>query len=497
MDGDLLIMQGISKLYSGIHALDKVDFTMRKGEVHALIGENGAGKSTLMKILAGVEKKDGGKVFFHGKEYQAKGAKDALNNGIVFVHQELNMMEHLTVAQNIFIGREYTKHNNWVLDEKKQNEEASLLLEKMKIAIDPRTRLRDLTVGKQQMIEIAKAVSRMQSIIIFDEPSSSLTDNEIDELFFAIDHLKSKGVGIIYISHRLDEIIKLADRVTVLRDGKNVGQAEKNEFSKASLISMMVGRSLYAQPKTKSDVKPDSKIVLKVEGLNAGRMVQDVNFQLHQGEILGFSGLMGAGRTETALALFGMGKTSGTITINGKEVTIESPKDAIRNGLGYLSEDRKRYGLCVDLPVLANEMLPSYEQLSHRFFLDDKKFEEIADKFSHVLSIKAPSLTTKAKNLSGGNQQKVVIAKWLIKDCEILIFDEPTRGIDVGAKSEIYALMKELAKNGKSIIMISSEMEEILRMSDRIAVMCEGHITGILNIEDATQESIMHLAVLN
>ncbi|MBJ2355992.1 sugar ABC transporter ATP-binding protein, partial [Sphaerochaeta sp. S2] len=352
----------------------------------------------------------------------------------------------------------------------------------------------DLTVGKQQMVEIAKAVSHNLKILILDEPTAALTDREIKDLFTIMRDLAKKGVGMIYISHRLDEIGIITDRVTVLRDGEYVGTKLTKELSKDEMINMMVGRVIYEQPKAKSNVPDNAPVVLKVENLNAGKLVQNISFELHKGEILGFSGLMGAGRTETMRALFGADKASGSIYINGKKTLIESPEDAVLNGIGYLSEDRKRFGLAIKLSVESNAIMASYEDLCPNLFLPRSKLHQIAAENVEKLNVKTPSLDQLVQNLSGGNQQKVVIAKWLIKNCSILIFDEPTRGIDVGAKSEIYHLMNELVKEGKSIIMISSELNEILRMSDRIAVMCEGKLTGMLPIEEATQEKIMELA---
>jgi ribose transport system ATP-binding protein len=360
--------------------------------------------------------------------------------------------------------------------------------------IDPTEKLANLTVGKQQMVEIAKAVSYDLKILILDEPTAALTDREIDDLFIIMRDLAKRGVAMIYISHRLDEIGIITDRVTVLRDGEYVGTESTSALSKEQMINMMVGRVIYEQPKSQSMVKSDAPVVLKVSHLNAGRQVKDVSFELRSGEILGFAGLMGAGRTETMRALYGADPSSGTIEIEGNPVLIRQPLDAVRHGIGYLSEDRKRYGLAIRLSVSDNSVMAAYDELSPKMFLSMKHLEQTASTYVDKLDIKTPSLEQLVKNLSGGNQQKVVIAKWLIKNSKILIFDEPTRGIDVGAKSEIYSLMAELAAEGKAIIMISSELNEVLRMSDRIAVMCEGRITGFLDIAEASQEKIMHLA---
>ncbi|WP_440321212.1 sugar ABC transporter ATP-binding protein [Laedolimicola sp.] len=494
--GDVILtMKGIDKSFPGVHALDHVDLEIRKGEVHALMGENGAGKSTLMKVLTGIYHKDAGTITYEGKEVEFTNPREAQDAGIVIVHQELNMMGHLTVAQNIFIGREYM--NGKLIDDKKMNEEAKKLFDQLGINIDPKETMSRLTVGKQQMCEIAKAISHDAKVIIFDEPSAALTEAEIEELFKIIRDLRDKQMGIVYISHRMDEIKVITDRVTVMRDGGYVGTLITKDSTKDDIINMMVGRVIYEDPKTESQVAPDAPVVLKVEHLNAGRMVKDVSFELHKGEILGFSGLMGAGRTETARALFGADpKDSGDIYVNGQKVDIKTPQDAVKCGIGYLSEDRKRFGIVVDKTVAENSTMATMENFMKGIFIDKKKEKDVAQEYVEALKTKTPSVDQLVVNLSGGNQQKVVIAKWLVRNCDILIFDEPTRGIDVGAKSEIYHLMNELVAEGKSIIMISSEMTEILRMSDRIVVMCEGRKTGELGIEEATQERIMHAATL-
>ena len=489
----ILTMKGIDKSFPGVHALDHVDLEIRKGEVHALMGENGAGKSTLMKVLTGIYSKDSGSITYEGKEVEFTSPRDAQDAGIVIVHQELNMLNHLTVAQNIFIGREIM--NGKLINDAKMNEEAAKLFIQLNIDIDPKEKMGNLTVGKQQMCEIAKAISHEAKVIIFDEPSAALTEAEIEELFKIIRDLRDKQLGIVYISHRMDEIKVITDRVTVMRDGSYVGTLITKDCTKDDIINMMVGRVIYEDPKTESNVAPDAPVVLKVEHLNAGKMVQDVSFELHKGEILGFSGLMGAGRTETARALFGADpKESGDIYVNGKKVDIKSPMDAVKCGIGYLSEDRKRYGIVVAKSVAENSTMASMENFMNGIFINKKKENEIAKKYVNDLKTKTPGVDQLVVNLSGGNQQKVVIAKWLVRNCDILIFDEPTRGIDVGAKSEIYHLMNELVAEGKSIIMISSEMTEILRMSDRIVVMCEGKKTGEIDISEATQENIMHAA---
>lgn len=494
--GDVILtMKGIDKSFPGVHALKGVDLELRRGEVHALMGENGAGKSTLMKVLTGIYSKDSGTITYEGKDVVFTNPREAQDAGIAIVHQELNMMNHLTVAQNIFIGREYM--NGKIINDKRMNAEAAKLFERLNIDINPAETMGNLTVGRQQMCEIAKAISRDVKVIVFDEPTAALTESEIEELFKIIRDLREKQLGIIYISHRMDEIKVITDKVTVMRDGEYVGTLVTENCTKDDIINMMVGRTIYEDPKEKSNVPADAPVVLKVEHLNAGKMVRDVSFELKKGEILGFSGLMGAGRTETARALFGADpKDSGEIFVNGKKVDIRSPQDAVQAGIGYLSEDRKRYGVVLDKTIAENTTMASLEKFTKGVFIDRKKEATVAQEYVNKLKTKTPSVTTPTVSLSGGNQQKVVIAKWLARDCDILIFDEPTRGIDVGAKSEIYHLMNELAKQGKSIIMISSELTEILRMSDRIVVMCEGRKTGEIAIEEASQENIMHAATM-
>ncbi len=498
MSKQILSVKQIDKRFKGVHALKGIDFDLNEGEVHALVGENGAGKSTLMKILTGIYEKDSGEMHYLGKLYHPHGPKQALQMGIGIIHQELNMMDHLTVAQNIFIGRESMHKSGLFLDEKAQNQRAQALFDRLNMNIDPSELLGNLTVGMQQMVEIAKAVSHDLKVLILDEPTAALTNTEIDELFTIMRNLSKQKVAMIYISHRMDEIHRITNRVTVMRDGEYIGTRDTDKVTKEEIIQMMVGRVIYEDPKQKSNVEDGAQVVLKVSNLHAGKMVKDVSFELRRGEILGFSGLIGAGRTETVRALFGADKIeSGTIEINGKPALIKTPRDAVEHGIGYLSEDRKRYGLCTGLSVIDNSIMATYESYQKYSFMQQGKMRKVAQQFSEAMKIKTPSLEQLVVNLSGGNQQKVVIAKWLIKNSDILIFDEPTRGIDVGAKSEIYHLMNELAKEGKSIIMISSEMPEVLRMSDRVIVMCEGRITGELDISEANQEKIMAFATMN
>ena len=493
----ILSMKGIDKRFTGVQALRKVDFDLNEGEIHALVGENGAGKSTLMKVIVGINQKDTGEIHYLGHLFNPRDPKHALDMGIGIIHQELNMMDHLSVAENIFIGRESRGFGGLLLDKHAQIRRAAELLDRLGMNVDPTEQLGRLTVGKQQMVEIAKAVSHQLRILILDEPTAALTDAEIEDLFIIMRDLASKGVGMIHISHRLDEIHQIADRVTVMRDGERVDTKAISEVSKQQIINMMVGRVIYEQPKTRSNVATEAPVVLKVNKLNAGALVRDISFELKEGEILGMAGLMGSGRTETARAIFGADEVqSGTIEVRGRRVSIHSPEDAVANGIGYLSEDRKRYGLAVNLSVKDNMAMATYDDFQRGPFVYAKKVREVGEEYVGRLNIKTPSLEQLLRNLSGGNQQKVVIAKWLIRNCDILIFDEPTRGIDVGAKSEIYTLMNELTREGKSIIMISSELPEILRMSDRIIVMCEGRLTGEIPIEKASQETIMEYGTM-
>ena len=493
MGETILKMYNIQKYFPGVHALDNAQLEVRSGEVLALIGENGAGKSTLMKILTGVYTKDDGVIEYFGEKIELHNPKDAQDRGISIVHQELNLMQDLTVAENIYIGREPSK--GIFLDKAKQNQMAQELLDSLHLDISPTTQVKRLTVAKQQMVEIAKALSyNSTKILIMDEPSTALTETEIEDLFTFIRRLKATGVGIIYISHRMNELKQITDRITVMRDGQYVDTVETASTPMDQIVKMMVGRVIYEEPKSKSNVPADAPVVLEAKGLKS-RDVKDVSFQLKKGEILGFAGLMGAGRTETMRLVFGADKReAGTILINGKEVKIRTPKDAVRAGIGYLSEDRKRYGLCLGLSVADNTVMASLDSMTSGLFMNDKKITKVSMEHAEQLATKTPSVKTLVRSLSGGNQQKVVISKWLLRNCDILIFDEPTKGIDVGAKSEIYKLMNQLAAQGKSIIMISSELPELLRMSDRIVVMCEGRVTGELDIADATQEEVMTYA---
>lgn len=496
--GEVLIrMEGIEKRFPGVHALNQCHFELRAGEVHALVGENGAGKSTLMKIIGGIYHKDAGHIYLNGGEVEIQNPRQAQHLGISIIHQELNLMPHLTVAQNIYIGREPRGKVNFVVDDKTTNKQADGLFEMLSLDLDPDTKVSDLTVAKQQMIEIAKALSFNAKILIMDEPTAALTDAEIEDLFTIIRQLRQNGVGIVHISHRLEELKLIADRVTVMRDGRMIDTLLTEEASIDKIISLMVGRIIF-ESAPEIPENPSEEVVLEVRNLNLGKALRNVNFNLKKGEILGFAGLMGAGRTDVARAIFGADKIdSGEIFINGKQVQIKNPKDAVASGIGYLSEDRKRYGLALGMDVKENIVMASMKRfIRWHSWMDFKKAASRAGEMVEALNIKTPNLEQKIKFLSGGNQQKVVMGKWLTADTDILIFDEPTRGIDVGAKSEIYKLLNDLAQSGKSIIMISSELPEILRMSHRVVVMCEGRVTGILDADEMTQESIMKYATM-
>ncbi|MEN8173068.1 MAG: sugar ABC transporter ATP-binding protein [Chloroflexota bacterium] len=497
MSEALIKMEGIDKRFPGVLALDQCEFELCAGEVHALVGENGAGKSTLMKIIGGIYRKDAGKIYLNGSEINVTNPRMAQDLGISIVHQELNLMPHLTVAQNIFIGREPRKQIPFMMDDKTANQGAKLLFDKLNLNLDPETKIANLTIAKQQMVEIAKALSFNAKILIMDEPTAALTDTEIEDLFTIIKQLRKNGVGIIHISHRLEELKLIADRVSVMRDGRMIDTLLTEEASIDKIISLMVGRTIYeSEPELPEN--PSQEVVLDVRHLNRGKALRDVSFDIKKGEIVGFAGLMGAGRTEVARAIFGAdGFSSGEIYIKGQSVQVKTPKDAVAYGIGYLSEDRKRYGLALGMDITENTSMACMGKfLRNLIWVDFKgtisKTKQVVEK----LNIKTPKISQKVKFLSGGNQQKVVIGKWLTADTDILIFDEPTRGIDVGAKSEIYKLLNDLAERGKSIIMISSELPEILRMSHRVVVMCEGRVTGILSAHEMTQEKIMKLATM-
>ncbi|WP_018931839.1 sugar ABC transporter ATP-binding protein [Gracilibacillus lacisalsi] len=492
MSNKILEMQNINKSFPGVKALSDVQLDLHRGEVLALIGENGAGKSTLMKILTGIYQKDEGSIIYDGKEIAPSNTKEAQELGINIIHQELNLMPDLTVAENIFIGREPRDKLKFFLKNKELNQQADELFQKLNITLNPRTKISKLTVAKQQMVEIAKALSFNAKILIMDEPTAALTDKEINTLFDIITWLKNEGVAIIYISHRMEELKRISDRITVMRDGEYVATLPTETTEIRQVVSLMVGREVTIEQKV-SDPNKFTDTVLEVNHLT-NHYIKDVSFHLKKGEILGFAGLVGAGRTEVARAIFGADPFSGEIKVNGKTVTIKQPVDAVKHGIGYLSEDRKRFGLMLEMTVKENIIISSLANYSTAAFVKPTNIKTDAEEYARRLKVKTPSVNQRVKLLSGGNQQKIVIAKWLLKDCDILIFDEPTRGIDVGAKQEIYDLLEMLANQGKSIIMISSELTEILRLSDRIMVMNEGRVTGELLNQDANQENIMELA---
>ncbi|HET8599953.1 MAG TPA: sugar ABC transporter ATP-binding protein [Segeticoccus sp.] len=492
----LLRVENVTKEFPGVRALSDMHLELRAGEVLALVGENGAGKSTLMKLLSGIYRPDAGRFSLGGEPLEVSGPKEALERGISIIHQEFNLMPHLTVAQNIYIGRE-PRSAGFVLNHRALNLRAGELLDRLGLPLDPREPVGNLTVAKQQMVEIAKALSYDARVLIMDEPTAALNDAEVARLHDLIRRFVREDTGVIYISHRMDELKAISDRITVIRDGEYVDTVDTETTSMPEVIAMMVGRRITSAAKPEN-VRGDRATLLSVRGLSTKELLKDVSFDLKEGEILGFAGLMGAGRTEVARAIVGADPTtSGEVHLRGQLLTIHTPADAARHRIGYLSEDRKQFGLLLGQDVKANIALSSLAERFSRFgFVRDRAARESSEKYVRALRIKTPSVTQTTKNLSGGNQQKVVIAKWLVKDCDVLIFDEPTRGIDVGAKEEIYDLLNELAAQGKSIIMISSELPEVLRMSHRIVVMSEGRVTGELSAAEATQENVMHYATL-
>ena len=488
----VLEVKGLKKHFAGVQALNGVDFILKKGEVHALVGENGAGKSTLIKSLTGIYRPDGGEILLDGKPYAPQHPREAFDLGISVIHQELNLLPELDVAANIFMGNLPTKRNG-LIDKKRMYEEAGHYLELLGLDFSPRTKIKKLSISQAQMVEIAKAISLHSQLLIMDEPTSTLTEGETRKLFSVINNLKSKGISMIYISHRMEEIFEICDSYTVLRDGTFVHSGEIKEVDVNQIIEYMVGRSLASvYPEKKNKV---GEVILEADHISNGKEVKDVSFSLRKGEILGFAGLVGAGRTETLKAVFGADSgAKGEIKINGKPVQIRSPRDAIKLGIGFLPEDRKKEGLVVDLPVLDNTVMAKPEKAMEHGMFSAKKAKEICQKYIRELLIKTPSEMQKAKFLSGGNQQKVVLAKWLNCEPEIIVLDEPTRGIDVNAKMEIYNIIVKLAEEGKSIIMISSEMPELIGLCDRVIVMHEGCVTGELDRRTLSQQQIMHYA---
>ncbi|BER92327.1 MAG: ribose transport system ATP-binding protein [Candidatus Atribacteria bacterium] len=489
----ILRFEKVSKRFPGVLALDEVSFDVKQGEVHALVGENGAGKSTLIKIVTGVHRRTSGEIYYEGKPVDFHTPHEALARGIAAIYQEFNLIPALTVAENIFMGHHFLTPRGLV-DWTRMRQEAKKLLDFLDVDIDVDAKVRDLGVAKKQVVEIAKALSLNARILIMDEPTATLAQKEIETLFRIIRFLKEKGVTIIYISHRLEEIFKICDRVTVLRDGKHIATRNLEEISMEDIIRMMVGRNITN--KFPRIPHAPGEEVLRVEGLTRHGVLENISFSLRRGEILGIAGMVGSGRTELLRAIYGVDPIDkGEIYIRGERVQISSPVEAINLGIALLPEERKTQGLVLLLSVLDNIGLPVLPQVSKRGFVDDQRLLEIGEEMVKQMNIKTPSLYQKVMFLSGGNQQKVVLGKWFARNCDIYLFDEPTRGIDVGAKVEIYHLMNKLIEKKVGIIMVSSELPEILGMSDRILVMREGRIVGELNREEATQEAILSLAV--
>ena len=492
MERYIVEMEHINKSFPGVKALDDVSFCLRAGEVMALLGENGAGKSTLMKILSGVYQKDSGTIHIFGKEVQDLNPKKAQELGVAIIHQELNLCGHLTVAENIFLGHETMKKG--LLSDKEMRLKAKKVLDELNMDISADAVVGDLAVSKQQMIEIAKALSINAKILIMDEPTSALTSKEIEDLFVIIRKLTSQGMGIVYISHRLEELQHIVDRITIMRDGKYITSMDFKDTSLQAIITNMVGREIKEKFPRVSCVR--GRKILEVKHLNAGNMVKDINLELFEGEIVGIAGLMGAGRTETTRAIFGVdSKESGEIILDGETIHINNPMDAIRAGIVLAPEDRKKDGLCTKLSIRENVGLPNLDFLSNRFgVIKRKKEEKITMEAVENLKIKVASLENNADSLSGGNMQKVFVGKWLARKSRVVIFDEPTRGIDVGAKVEIYHLMNDLKKQGIGVMFVSSEMPEVIGISDRVIVMCDGRITGVFSTDEVSQDLILECA---
>ncbi|MDR2792196.1 MAG: sugar ABC transporter ATP-binding protein [Treponema sp.] len=492
MDSGLLVRaEEVSKSFSGVSALNKVHFDLRPGEVHALLGENGAGKSTLMKIISGVYVRDAGELYINGKPVGDLTPLSAQRLGIGIIHQELNLCSHLSVAENIYLNREIAAFG--ITDRKRQNGKAKKYLDALELDVDPDTPVRELPVSKQQMVEICKTLSMSAKIIIMDEPTSALTDKEIDDLFNVVRMLKAEGCGIIYISHRLEELSRIVDRVTILRDGQYIKTLNFADTNLEEIIACMVGRNLSEKfPKI---TVPRGEKVLEVKNLSSPHGVKDVSFELYQGEIVAFAGLMGAGRSETARAIVGADDASaGEVFLEGRKITIKNIRNAIKEGIYYIPEDRKKDGLCIKMTLSENITLPSLELISSLGVISSGKEMEKAVKMKDTLRIKTPGIGQYVANLSGGNQQKVVVGKWLMRDAKVVIFDEPTRGIDVASKIEIYTIINELKKQGIGVMFVSSELPEVLGMSDRILVMCNGRITASLETKNTNQEEILKYA---
>ena len=491
MSEAILELKKITKHFPGVLALDKVSLNVRAGEIHALVGENGAGKSTLIKTCTGAVIPDEGEILVNGKSFSSMTPQLADENGIAVIYQELNSVGDLSASENVFLGNEIRK--GFLVDKKAMAMEAVKIFDQLEIKIDPYAMVKDLTVGYRQMIEIAKAVSRNARILIMDEPSAPLTTNEAEKMFALMERLKARGAGIVYISHRMPEIFRLSDRITVMRDGKYITTADTGHISEDEVIHMMVGRELKSSFPERAHVVKD-EIILEADGLG-GNGVEDISFQLKKGEILGFAGLIGSGRTELAQLIFGVKKvTAGKLYWKEREVSFGSPAEAIAAGIVLCPEDRKQQGVCLPMKISDNITLSHLKAISPFSVINKKREKDLSQQYREELKIKTPSLSQLVKNLSGGNQQKVVLAKGLATSPELVIFDEPTRGIDVGAKYEIYKLINTLVENGKTVIMISSEMEELMGMADRIIVLSEGKISGTLLRDSFNQDTIMHYA---
>lgn len=490
-DAVLLEMKNIHKQFPGVYALKGINFQLKSGEVHALLGENGAGKSTLMKVLGGIYAADQGEISIEGQTIQINNVLDAQRNGIAIIHQELVLVPHMTVAENIFLGREPNKAG--FVDKERMNQETQTLLDVYDMQFEAHMSVKKLTIAQQQMVEIVKAISFDSKILVMDEPTSSISDREVSFLFETMKTLTKKGVGIIYISHKMSELEEICDRVTVMRDGEYVGTEEVQKTNKDHLIAMMVGRELN-QYYTR-DYHRAKEVILKCENISDGHAVEGASFELRRGEMLGFAGLVGAGRSEVMKCLFGLTKNyTGDIYLRGKKIDIQSPVQAVKLGIALVPEDRKCEGIYGVQSVRYNSTIEILSQFMRGIFVDSKKEAEITQRYIDMMETKTPSQEQRIENLSGGNQQKVMIGRWLATQPDILILDEPTRGVDVGAKAEIYSIMNELVKMGMSIIMVSSEMPEIINMSDRIYVMANGRVKGCLDHVEVTQEKIMHLA---
>lgn len=480
-------MNHVSKLYPGVVALDDMSMEFREGEIHAIVGENGAGKSTMIKTISGAIEPTSGTIEICGETFTKLTPKLSREKGVAVIYQEFTLVPVLTAAENIFLG-DYIL-NGIVLDRKTMNRKAAELFSRLNVKINPEEKVADLTTGFQQIVEIAKAISKDAKILIMDEPSAPLTINEVEAMYKIVDRLKAEGVTVLYISHRMDEIFRLSDRVSVIRDGKYIKTLNTADTDKRELISLMVGRTLSeTYPRRKKD---PTEVVLKLKNVS-GNGVKDISFDVKKGEILGLGGLVGAGRTELAEVLFGNAKkTSGTIIYKGKELNFKNCEQAIENGIAMIPEDRKQHGVILNMSVEDNVTMPCLKGISPKGVLNPKKEDSVTNLFKNELRIKTPSIKQLVKNLSGGNQQKVVLAKWLAMNPEVIIFDEPTRGIDVGAKQEIYEIMNDLANQGKAIVMISSDMEELIGMSDRIVILCKGRLAGELSKEEISQETIL------